>query len=56
MSVVYQQAGDVGGASSVYDTDGGAEREGSSLIDDDDDKVDENKLAKNGTNMTGEQA
>ena len=56
LSVVYQQSADVGGASSVYDTDGGTEKEGSSLVDDDDDKNDENKLMKNVPKMTGEQA
>lgn len=56
LSVVYQQPSDVGAASSVYDTGDGAQREGSSLVDDNDDDTDEKKDPQDGPKMTGEQA
>lgn len=56
LSVVYQQPSDVGGASSVYDLGDGAQREGSSLVDDNEDDTDEKRDPQEGPKMTGEQA
>ena len=55
LSVVYQQSPVVGASSSVYEADG-ADKEGSSLVDDGDENNDDNKLLKNMPKMTGEQA
>ena len=54
LSVVYQQPSDIGGASSVYDMGDGAQREGSSLVDDNEDDIDGQGDPQGGPKMTGE--